>query len=82
MMAKSLVVTCDICDAEGARSYGITVDDQKWSVDLCDDHAEPVMTLAGEGQRSEWERSVPRGTQRALESRIRGIPTIPARQEK
>ena len=82
MMAKSMVVACDICGAEGARSYGITVDDQKWSVDLCDDHAEPVMALAGEGQRSEWQRSVGGGTQRTLESRIRGIPVYPARQEK
>jgi len=76
-MAKSMVVTCDVCGAEGARSYGVTVEDQKWSVDLCDDHAEPVMTLAREGQRGGGDRSVHSGPMRALEARIRGVPDIP-----
>jgi hypothetical protein len=75
MMAKSLVVTCDVCGTEGARSYGVSVDDHKWSVDLCDADAKEMIKLAGAGQRNEWQRSVATGTQRTLESRIRGIPS-------
>ena len=37
MMAKSLVVTCDACGAEGARTYSVSVDDHRWSVDLDDE---------------------------------------------
>ena len=71
-MATNLVVTCDVCGGEGARSFTISVDDTRWNVDLCDTDAEPVLLAMGHGRRAQNGSDVRPATQRVLEGRIRG----------
>lgn len=43
-MAKKIVHTCDVCGNDPARGYRIsTPDNQRWSVDLCDTCAAPIV---------------------------------------
>jgi hypothetical protein len=73
-VAKSMIVTCDIGGEDGARSYTLAVDDERWSIDLGDEHAKPMMVVAERGHRV-GNRPPPSGM-RNLDSRIRGVPAI------
>jgi len=73
MMAKSMVVTCDKCGEAGASSYVVSVDDDRWHVDLCDDDAGPLRLTVKYGRRGVVENDVRPATQRILEGRIRGV---------
>jgi hypothetical protein len=70
-MAKSMVVTCDIGGETGARTYTISVDDEKWNIDLCDEHAKPMMVVAEHGHQVGKL-----GGMRGLDARIRGVPGV------
>lgn len=75
-MAREVITKCDICgDDEGARRYTIHTDVEQWSIDLCPTHAEPIMTVARQGQRQDTgTAALPTQSTRSLESRIRGVP--------
>ena len=75
MMAKNFVVTCDYCADPGARSYVISVDDEKWYVDLCTTDAGPLWATAKYGRQAKAENDIRLSTQRVLEGRIRGVET-------
>ena len=76
-MPKHVVVTCHIDGKEDARTYTISYDSVTYEVDLCAEHAAPLIEIAehGEKKSSTPSRSdTPPTATRHLDSRIRGVP--------
>ena len=73
MMATNMVVTCDVCGADGAHSYVVSVEGAKWHVDLCTTDAGPLWATAKYGRQAKAENDIRPSTQRILEGRIRGV---------
>lgn len=73
-MAKQVVVLCDYCGKSGddIRTYVISTDGERWSVDLDEQHAEILLKLARKGTAVETGTS--RSSARHLEHRIRNQP--------
>lgn len=38
-MAKKVLVVCDVCERSPARTYNLSVDEERFTVDLCEEDA-------------------------------------------
>lgn len=42
-------VACDVCGADNAMPFSVSTPDGSYTLDLCDEHAEPLERLAQKG---------------------------------
>lgn len=70
------VIRCDICSAEGAAHCAIGIGRDRWRIDLCEAHIEPLSKLAVIATPEPKVVSLHAGsdsTERALDAKVRGL---------
>lgn len=70
---------CDRCGEPGAETYSVTIGDSRWSVELCETHAKPLLAAAKLGRQADGTdtRKGLTSAARTLDGLIRNPPDTP-----